>query len=289
MKRKYSKWMSLLLAVVLLVPTGLLGASVQAETLQASTIYHETFANGKGIAGQSGGASLTPVTDKVFAGNEDGAALYVSNRQNNYDAADFSFESMGLVDGETYQVTVTLYVDEDVEVPADAQAFLQTVNSYGWLGGKAYIAGEAITLTGNLVVDKSKDSALRIQSNGPGATVPFYIGDILITGKENIQVVNITFEDQALNGFERRGTTEILTITDEANHTEDGSYALKVEGRSNNWHGPSLRIEQFVDKGYEYKVSAWVKLIDPASSQLQLSTQIGNGSSANYVQLSTLR
>lgn len=297
MKRKYSKWMSLLLAVVLLVPTGLLGASVQAETEQASTIYHETFANGKGIAGQSGGASLTPVTDKVFAGNDDGAALYVSNRQNNYDAADFSFESMGLVDGETYQVTVSLYVDEDVEVPADAQAFLQTVNSYGWLGGKAYIAGEAMTITGNLVVDKSKDSALRIQSNDPGATVPFYIGDILITGEADEEIepepsrppalpfTTITFEDQALGGFEGRSGDETLTITDEANHTEDGSYSLKVEGRASTWHGPSLRVEQYVDKGYEYTISAWVKLIEPASSQLQLSTQVGNGGSANYIQL----
>jgi len=45
-------------------------------------------------------------------------------------------------------------------------------------------------------------------------------------------------------------------------------------------------VEKYVDKGGEYKITAWVKLISPDSSQLQLSTQVGNGSSANYVNLS---
>ncbi|GJM78390.1 hypothetical protein HMSSN139_08860 [Paenibacillus sp. HMSSN-139] len=86
--------------------------------------------------------------------------------------------------------------------------------------------------------------------------------------------------------FTGRAGTETLTVTNEANHTPGGSYALKVEGRTNTWHGPTLRVEKYVDQGAEYKISAWVKLIDPASSQLQLSTQIGEGSSANYVALS---
>lgn len=96
----------------------------------------------------------------------------------------------------------------------------------------------------------------------------------------------ITFEDQALGGFTGRAGTETLTVTNEANHTEGGSYSLKVEGRSNTWHGPSLRVEKYVDKGSEYTLSAWVKLIEPASAQLQLSTQVGNDTGASYVALS---
>src|SRR5690606_36217422 len=97
----------------------------------------------------------------------------------------------------------------------------------------------------------------------------------------------ITFEDQTTGGFTGRAGTETLTVTNEANHTPGGAYALKVEGRTNTWHGPSLRVEKYVDQGAEYKISAWVKLIEPASSQIQLSTQIGDGSSSNYVQLSS--
>ncbi|GAE93917.1 endo-1,4-beta-xylanase A precursor [Gracilibacillus boraciitolerans JCM 21714] len=48
------------------------------------------------------------------------------------------------------------------------------------------------------------------------------------------------------------------------------------------WHGPSLRVEEYVDQGQEYDISAWVKLISPESSQLQLSTQVGDGDGASY-------
>ena len=95
----------------------------------------------------------------------------------------------------------------------------------------------------------------------------------------------ITFEDQTMEGFEGRAGSETLTVTDEENHTDDCKYALKTEGRTSTWHGPSLRVEKYVDEGTEYRVSVWVKLIEPENSQIQLSTQIGEGTSANYVNL----
>lgn len=276
-------------------------AQKPADTVTVSEVYHESFADGKGKASQSGGANLTAVTGKPFDGNDDGAALYVSNRANNWDAADFKFSDIGLENGKTYTVTVKGYVDPDATVPASAQAYLQTVNSYAFLAGTAFAAGSAFTLTKEFTVDTSTDSALRVQSNPEGASVPFYIGDVLITEKTEtgggpveetprdpaIPFTPITFEDQAAGGFIGRAGTETLTVTNEANHTEGGSYALKVEGRTDTWHGPTLRVEKNVDKGYEYQVTAWVKLISPASSQIQLSTQVGNGSSANYVTLAS--
>lgn len=272
-----------------------------AETTAAETeVYHETFAKGKGVAVQSGGASLTPVTNKVFDGNDDGAALFVSNRANNWDAADFKIADTGLENGKTYTITVKGFVDANTSIPAGAQAWLQTVDSYGFWGSADFKAGEAFTLTGTYTVDTSKDSAIRIQSNEDGKTVPFYIGDIVITGQAStaaeqepaasdrapaLPFTTITFEDKTENGFVARGGVEKLTVTDEENHTESGKYALKVEGREKAWHAPSLRIEKFVDQGAEYKITAWVKLLEPNGSQIQLSTQIGEGTSANYVNL----
>ncbi|MFC0216601.1 endo-1,4-beta-xylanase [Paenibacillus chartarius] len=259
------------------------------------TVYHESFTSGKGAATQSGGANLAAVTGSVYD-DTDGAALYVSNRTNNWDGADFKFAGIGLQNGKTYTVTVKGYVYSGEAVPAGAQAYLQTVNSYAFLAGADLAAGNAFTLTKEFTVDTSKDTALRVQSNDAGASVPFYIRDVLITekaaaggGDDNrppaIPFAAITFEDQQAGGFAGRAGTETLTITNEANHTAGGSYALKVENRTNTWHGPVLRVEKYVDKGFEYKVSVWVKLISPASSQLQLSTQVGDGSSANYVNL----
>lgn len=291
MRRIREKVVPMLLAVALLVPTSLVSPVAKAADSEAVTVYHEAFAEGQGAAIASGGASLSQVTGKAFDGNEDGAALFVDTRANNWDAADFPFADIGLENGQTYTVTVTGYVDSDVTVPEGAQAYLQSVDSYAWLAGADLVAGSAFTLTGQLTVETAKDRSLRVQSNDAGATVPFYIGDIQITGQPSAEPVEqaddrppamaftpLTFEDQNAGGFVGRAGTETLTVTDEANHTEDGSYALKVESRSNTWHGPVLRVEPFVDQGYEYRISAWVKLIEPSSSQLQLSTQVGNAS-----------
>ncbi|WP_310832211.1 endo-1,4-beta-xylanase [Paenibacillus pedocola] len=301
MSRMVKKIFSAVLAASLLLPLGRIAPVARAaETGQEETrtVYHETFAGGAGKAVNSGGASLAAVTGKVFDGNADGAALYVNNRVNNWDAADFKYSDLGLENGKTYTVTAIVYVDANVTLPATAKASLQTVNSYGNYTEAAYESGKAVTLTKEFTVDTSKDQAMRINSNEAGAAVPFYIGDILFTeqvitdvGEEParepaLPFTTITFEDQTAGGFIGRAGTETLSITNEDNHTGEGSYALKVEGRTSTWHGPSLRVEKYVDKGSEYKISAWVKLIDPASSQLQLSTQVGNGSSANYVALS---
>lgn len=264
---------------------------------QTETVYHETFAGGKGIATQAGNAQIQAVSDKVFSGNDDGKAISVSGRTNNWDGVDIPFSNVGLENGKTYTITVTGFVDSSVSVPEGAQTLLQNVDSYNGLYAAAnFAAGQAFTLTGEYTVDTSKDRALRIQSNSAGATVPFYIGDILITekvasgGDEEPEdprppaqpFTTITFEDQTAGGFEGRAGTETLNVTNEANHTEGGSYALKVENRSNTWHGPTLRVEKYVNKDSEYKISAWVKLISPATSQLQLSTQVGDGGTASY-------
>ncbi len=293
MSRKSSRFLSLLLASALLIPSAWL-APVSAADDASTVIYQESFASGQGAAAQSGGANLKVVTDKKFDGNDDGAAIYVSNRTNNWDAADFKFADIGLVDGQKYTATVTGYVDADAKIPAGAQAYLQLVDSYAFLAGADFVVGKAFTLKGEFTADSSKDKAVRVQSSEDGKTVPFYIGEIVITGTKAAPVVDedprdpalpfstITFEDQKAGGFEGRAGTETLTVTKEANHTADGSYALKVEGRTVAWHGPTLRVEKFVNKGYEYKITAWVKLISPDSTQLQLSTQVGQGSGASY-------
>ncbi|WP_438348135.1 endo-1,4-beta-xylanase [Paenibacillus sp. FA6] len=271
--------------------------TAKKEVPTEKVVYHETFADGQGaVATQSGSPTLESVTGKVFTGNADGAALYVNNRTQGHDAVDFNFSDTGLEDGKKYTVTVSVYVDEGVEVPMGAQAYLQTIGSYGLLANKDYVAGEALTLTKEFTVDASKDTKLRVQSNEDGKSVPFYIGDVLITemvasGGQTPPVeddrdpakefTTITFEDEETGGFEGRKGTETLTITNEENHTADGSYSLKVAGRQDTWHGPSLRVQEYVDKGSEYKISAWVKLIDPDSTSLQLSTQVGS-TSASY-------
>lgn len=193
--------------------------TVPSETV---SVYHESFASGKGVATQAGGASLTPVNNKDFDGNADGAALYVSNRANNWDAADFKFSDMGLVNGKTYTVTASVYVDADETVPSGS--------SYSLLASVNYEAGKAITLTKEFTVDTSNDTTLRVQSNDTGKMVPFYIGDLLITEKAAaaeptptpelprdpaLPFTTVTFEDQTAGGFAgRAGTCSSILFRD---------------------------------------------------------------------------
>jgi endo-1,4-beta-xylanase len=248
--------------------------------------YHETFIDGIGTASPVDSAKIDHVEDLVFDGNDDGAAIYVYNRKNNWDGVDFAFSKMNMQNGKTYTITVVGYVDANEDVPDGAQVLLQNVDSYQGLYVAANMEkGKAFTLTGTYTVDSANDRAFRVQSNDAGKTVPFYIGDVKVvpdnTRPPALPFTMIDFEDNSPNGFAGRNGTEKLAVSDKANHTPGGKYALKVEERSDTWHGPSLRVEKYVDLGQEYEISAWVKLISPASAQLTLSTQIGSSTYIN--------
>lgn len=297
--RNWRKAVSVLVVLCLIISLMPVNSIVNAETV---TVYHEDFTDGIGNATQSGGASLTAVSNKIFDGNADGTALYIGNRVDGWDAADFKFSDIGLENGKTYTVTIKGYVDSNAVVSPGALIIVQPVNpatsKYGsYLGQATVVTGAAFTITAEYTADADVYDRIRIQSNNEGAKTLFYIGDILITepvsgGDEEeperdpaLPFTTVSFEDLTKGGFDGRAGSETLTVTAEENHTANGTYALKVEGRSDTWHGPSLRVEKYIDKGKEYKVTAWVKLISPASSQLQLSTQIGNGGTANYISL----
>ena len=93
-------------------------------------------------------------------------------------------------------------------------------------------------------------------------------------------IIDIGFEDGSLNGFANRGGGEVLTVTTEQART--GSRSLLVTGRSAGWHGAAVRVERDITAGVEYGISAWVRLKTPASAEVLLSTQIGQGSNAQY-------
>ncbi|MBP1915996.1 endo-1,4-beta-xylanase [Lederbergia galactosidilyticus] len=308
MRRRLKLTVSSLLIAILIIQLGQGLQVVEAEEQEVETnrIFHETFAEGLGIVLQAGNAQLETVSDVTFTGNDDGKAVHISGRTNNWDGVDIKFNDIGMEKGKTYTFTMNGYVDESERIPEGGQAWVQIPSGdYPLLASADFIAGQAFTMTAQYTVDTGEDTSLRIQSNDEAKTVPFYIGEILITEQVSVEdkeepeeqrpapdtFTTITFEDQSLAGFAGRGDTETLTITDEENHTDGGKYALKVENRTKEWNGPSLRVESYIDKGKEYNISAWIKLISPESAQLQLSTQVGSeghGASYNNLQGKTI-
>lgn len=98
-------------------------------------------------------------------------------------------------------------------------------------------------------------------------------------------ILTIDFEDATPQGFEPRAGHEVLQITQGISNT--GDYSLSVSGRQASWNGPSLRIQPLLEQGEEYVISAWVHAITPQSSTFRLSTQIGEGGAATYINLAS--
>lgn len=203
-----------------------------------------------------------------------------------------------LTPGKTYDISLKVKIAEGEDTfhlsgKVDAQSL---DNKYPWLiGNKTVNATEWTTfeLKGYEVPADTLEFLIWLEASGDATTTSaIYIDEVIIkdvssstTEPQRAQALSfssITFEDQTTNDFVGRGGVEVLTVTDEENHTNNGSYALKVEGRTQAWNGPTLRVEKYIDKGVEYKISAWVQLISPDSSQIQLSTQVGNGDGASY-------
>jgi len=88
------------------------------------------------------------------------------------------------------------------------------------------------------------------------------------------------FEDDTLQGFAGRGGMETLEVSGDVAHS--GVKSLRVSGREQAWHGPSLNVTQYIEEGLEYRITVWVHAGIPEASNFKLSTQVGQGDAASY-------
>lgn len=308
MRKSFKQVVSGLLAVALLLPGGLTAQAVSAAdpaALNSQIVYQETFQDGQGKATQSGGAQLEAVTGKLFEGNEDGAALKVSNRSNNWDGVDLAFTDLGLTNGKEYSVTASVYVDTDVNPSATGKAVLEVVTNKGVSGSEGYsaisssdfIAGQGITLTVPLSVTSVDKTALRIKSDDAGKGVQFYIGDITITQEETpgesepeiVDKTGITADfESGLDGFKARNGRETVGLSQADNHTPDGNQSLLVTTTA-QYDAALVDATGKMAKNHEYELSAWVKMApDEAPTTLRISVQYAESGYANVSQNATV-
>lgn len=275
MRKSFKQFMSGLLAIALLLQLSLIAPAVNAAGPAASNsqiVYQETFQNGLGKATQSGGAQLDTVTGKPFDGNDDGAALKVSNRSDNWDGVDFAFGDLGLVVGQAYTVTASVYVDADSNAPTAGKAVLEMVTNKGVTGSEGYTginssdfkAGHGIILTGDLSVSSVDKTALRIKSDDAGKGVPFYIGDITVTQvgtpvQPNV-VLNQSFEDGNSGGWGKLpwGASGDTAVVDGV--ASEGTKSLKFFNRVDEKAVPALVLTDKMKSDRKYDISLKVRL-----------------------------
>ncbi|MDK8193793.1 endo-1,4-beta-xylanase [Paenibacillus sp. UMB7766-LJ446] len=288
MRKSFKQVVSGLLAAALLLPGGLIAPTVSAADLAASNsqmVYQETFQNGQGKATPSGGAQLSAATGKPFEGNDDGAALKVSNRSNNWDGVDLAFDDLGLSVGKEYSVTASVYVDTDSNPPVAGKAVLEIVSNKGVTGSEGYTgissadfkAGQGITLSSDLSVTSVDKTVLRIKSDDAGKGVPFYIGDITITQAEApaepTVVLNQSFEDGNTGGWGKLSwgsNGETAVVNDVAS---EGTKSLKFFNRTDEKAVPALELTGKMKSDRKYDISLKVRL-GSGEGQFHLASKI---------------
>ncbi|MGV2886894.1 endo-1,4-beta-xylanase [Paenibacillus taichungensis] len=290
MRKSFKQVVSGLLAAALLLPGGLIAPVVSAADLGASNsqiVYQETFQNGQGKVTQSGGAQLSAVTGKPFEGNDDGAALKVSNRSNNWDGVDLTFGDLGLAVGQECSVTASVYVDTDANPPAAGKAVLEAVSNKGVTGSEGYkeisssdfIAGQGLTLSADLSVTSVEKTALRIKSDETGKGVQFYIGDITITQTaapvEPAVVLNQSFEDGSTDGWGKLGWGSSGDTAVVDNLASEGTKSLKFFNRADEKAVPALVLTGKMKSDRKYDISLKVRL-GSGEGQFHLASKINS-------------
>ncbi|RAW11328.1 1,4-beta-xylanase [Paenibacillus taichungensis] len=288
MRKSFKQVVSGLLAAALLLPGGLIAPEVSAADLAASNsqiVYQETFQNGQGKVTQSGGAQLSTVTGKSFEGNDDGAALKVSNRSNNWDGVDLAFDDLGLSVGKEYSVTASVYVDTDANPPAAGKAILEIVSNKGVAGSEGYTgissadfkAGQGITLSAALSVTSVEKTALRIKSDEADKGVSFYIGNITITQTvtpvEPTVVLNQSFEDGNTGGWSKLGWGSNGDTAVVDNLASEGTKSLKFFNRADEKAVPALVLTGKMKSDRKYDISLKVRL-GSGEGQFHLASKI---------------
>ncbi|MDR2546806.1 MAG: glycoside hydrolase family 11 protein [Lachnospiraceae bacterium] len=118
----------------------------------------------------------------------------------------------------------------------------------------------------------------------------FLPSSMAVADEDEAEGLFIDFEDGTPMGFDVRGSaaerdagTGVLTVVTEEAHS--GQYSLLIDSRRSNWNGPQFNVAPFIEPGETYDISIWVLPKTPNSISFVLSTQIGEGGAAQYINL----
>lgn len=87
-------------------------------------------------------------------------------------------------------------------------------------------------------------------------SVPVTFLNQTVTAADPAVIFSADFEDGE-NAFTRRGEDETLEITDSQAH--GGTYSLCVSTRAKSWNGPQIALDDLINAGEEYVVTAYAK------------------------------
>lgn len=254
-----------------------------AAVTRTVTIDFEDGSNG-GFRGRgSAGAKVT--SENAYSGN----SLLVTGRVEYWSGAEKDLTDMASGGAE---LEISAYVRNNEDHDITVNMVLQEekgegATEYNWIQGEVMIhAGEWRQLSGEIVMNQ-KTTAAVLYFESANAEASFSIDQVVITVREAkeeppgptpvleephpvmpFEKKTIDFEDGSLF-FTNRGDAK-GGITEDAH---SGTYALRVTGRAQSWHGVEKDFTGAGLGGNMLKVSFWVKHDEYIAQEIILSMQ----------------
>ncbi len=264
-----------------------------------------TFSDG-GLDGWTpfGSATLTNAAPPVADPNGDTLSLLTTNRTASYMGPSLNLLTVNnIVAGATYQVSAyVLLAAPDNSNPtatmslkttdcASASGFFSSIATSGALSSTAWTKLQGTFSFSNL---PGPPTNLILYFQSSSATDSFYIDDVVIgelsppppnPSQQDNTGITTTFADGGHDGWSSRSGSSTLTNTAPPVPDPNGdALSLLTTGRTANWDGPVISVNNKMYPGSVYNASVWVMLqpTDGSSHIINMSLQTTLSGNTSY-------
>jgi len=258
-----------------------------------------TFAGGLDGWTPFGTATLASTTPPVADPNGDPNSLLVTNRTASYMGPSLNLLGVdNVVAGATYQVTAYVLLAAPDSSNPTATISTQTANcastgSYNNLATSAALSSTVWTkVQGTFSFSDlpGPPSSLLLYIQSSSAIDSFYVGDVTISqispppvsaSQQDNSGISSTFEDGGADGWAGRAGSSVTNTTAAAH---SGTHSLLVTGRTANYDGPQISVNNKMYPGSVYNISVWVKLLptDNTNHIINMSLQTTLSGTTSY-------
>jgi endo-1,4-beta-xylanase len=266
-----------------------------------SAVATFTFQDG-GLDGWTpfGSTTLTNAVSPIADPNGNTHSLLASNRTAGYMGPSLNLLTVNnVVANATYQVSAYVLLatpdstNPTVSLSTKSTDCADTSGAYNTLGTSAALSSTAWTkVQGTLSFSNlpGAPTGLVLYFQSTSATDSFYISDVVIgelappplsPSQQDNTGISSTFEDGGLDGWSGRISATATNTTATAN---TGSHSLFISGRSANYDGAQISVNDKMYVGSVYNVSVWVKLAvnDNSTHILNMSLQTTLSGNTSY-------
>jgi endo-1,4-beta-xylanase len=237
-----------------------------------------------------GSATLTNAAPPLPDPAGDASALLTTNRSATFMGPSLNLLSLKLAAGATYQVTAyvllatadstnpTATLSTKTEDCATAGAFANLATSAA-LSSTAWTKVQGTFSFSNL---PGPPTSLTLYMQSSSATDSFYLSDVTISeiappppdpSQQDNSGISSTFEDGGVDGWSSRSGQSSVTNAEGVAHS--GTHSLLTTGRTANFDGPQVSVNNKMYPGSVYNISGWIMLTpaDGANHIINVSLQ----------------